>query len=147
MAQLWFVNHERRCCMTDLLKNLTAGEITLIVAVIGLGSAIFGATIGASSALLASHLTRRSEERRHYRELGVSVARAKFDQSMEFAQKAANTTGQIIFVPPFDAHLIHGIRLMEIISDSRLSAQQVGERIAALTDFTTTVTNTVKNKQ
>ena len=48
---------------------------------------------------------------------------------------------------PLDAHLIHGIRLMEIISDSSLSAEQIGERIAALTDFTKTVTNTVKSKQ
>lgn len=133
--------------MTEFIHKLTAGEIALLGAVIALGGVVFGAVIGAFSSLLGAWFTRRSEERRHYRELGVAVGRAKFDQSMELAQKAADATGQMISVPPLDAHLIHGIRLMEIISDSSLSAEQIGERIAALTDFTKTVTNTVKSKR
>ncbi len=133
--------------MNDILQKLTPGEITVLVSVIGIGGVVVGAVIGAGSSLLVSHLTRRSEERRHYRQLGVEIGRAKFDQSLKLAQQLSDASGKVVPVPPLDAHLIHGIRLMEIISDSSLSAEQIGERIAALTYFTKTVTNTVQSKQ
>jgi len=133
--------------MNDIIRKLTAGEITVIVSIVGLCGVVFGAVIGAGSSLLVSYLSRRSEERRHYRELGVEVGRAKFDQSLKLAQQVADASGKFVPVPPLDAHLIHGIRLMEIISDSRLSAKEIGERIASLKDFTETVTSTVKSKR
>ena len=130
-----------------ILQKLTTSEVAVLVAVIGLTGAVFGAIVGAASSVLTAYFTRRAEERRHYRQLGVEVARAKFDQCAALAQRTADATGSIIPMPPFDVFLLHSIRLMEVVSNPRLSAATVAKRIAELGEFTDTVTTTVKNSR
>ena len=127
----------------DIFKKLTSSEITMLVAVVGLIGAVFGAIVGAASSLLTAFLTRSTEERKHYRELGVKVAMAKFEQHQVLAQKVADATGQAVPIPPFDAFLLHAVRLMEIVSNRNLNSDQIASRMKHLTDFT----NEVRAKQ
>ena len=89
----------------------------------------------------------QAEERRHIRSLGIEIGKAKFDQGTALAQKAANATGRMIPLPSYESHLIHGLRLMDIISDTSLSADEVGRRIAESVDFTKDITAAVKKAQ
>ena len=115
--------------------------------IISAASGLIGAAIGLCGALAVARRAAQAEERRHFRSLGIEVGKAKFEQSMALAQKAADATDRMIPVPSYESHLIHGLRLMEIISDTRLSADEVGRRIAQSVDFTKDMTSAVKKAQ
>ena len=95
---------------------------------------IIGTCIGAIAGIGGSIATARSEERRHYRALGVQVATAKFEQHLAMAQKLANMKGdgEIVKIPPFESFLVYGIRLMEVVSDLNLTPDEIKTRIGVL---------------
>ena len=92
-------------------------------------------------------MNRRSEDRRLYRQLGVEIGRARFEQSLRLAQQFADSSGRFVPVPPLDVHLIHGIKLMEIISDTSLDTDEIVRRITALKDLTDAVAKAAKAKK
>ncbi len=120
---------------------------SVITAIVSAASGLIGAAIGLWGALAVAKRAAHAEERRHSRSLGIEIGKAKFEQSVALAQKAAEATGRMIPVPSYESHLIHGLRLMEIISDTSLSADEVGRRIAESVDFTKDMTTAVKNAQ
>jgi hypothetical protein len=110
-----------------------------------LGTAL-GALASGATAVFITHITKRSEERRHFRELGLKVALTNFEYCMKLAQSAADRYKQMIPVPPLKAFVIQGIKLMEIVSDETLSADEMARRIAASEDFTQTIVQAAKQK-
>ena len=116
------------------MDSASPTAITIVAAAIGGGIA---SIVGAVS----QWLTRRAEARRHYRELGVEIARLKFEQCQALAQQTANATGKFIPMPPFDAFLMQSIKLMEIVSDSSLTAEQVEKRVAGIKPYTDAIKN------
>lgn len=125
---------------------MTPTEISFYAALLGVVGIGIGAIIGASTSLLVAWITRRSEERRHYRELGVEIALAKFKQHQELAQQIANASGKVAEIPPFNQFLLHSIRLMEIISDHRLNADQIALHISSLDNLAEKVTKTMQER-
>lgn len=130
----------------DILHKLTASEIALLISVIGAAGVSIGAIIGAASSLIVTYINRSSEERRHFRELGVQIAIEKFKQSLDLAQTTANATGRPISLPGFDAFLIHSIRLMEIVAEPGLSANETASKINKLGEFTDTLRSNVSTR-
>ena len=102
--------------MIPPLTNLTAPEITVLISGIGILGVILGALIGAGSSILTAHLTRRAEDLRHRRMIGIEIGRAKFDLAREMANHIARSTGEIVTVPSLDSHLVNGIKVMEIVT-------------------------------
>jgi hypothetical protein len=101
-------------------------------AVAGLIGACVGAVAGLGGSIAAAIISRRSEERRHYRELGIQVALAKFNQQAALLNQLANATGKVEFMPPFETFLVYGIRLMEIVADLHLSPEEIKSKVDAL---------------
>src|SRR3990170_2045054 len=100
--------------------------------VAGLICAAIGAVAGVSGSVVSTLIASRSEERRHYRALGVQVATSKLEHHMSLAKQLANLKGEVIFTPTFESFLVYGIRLMEIVSDLDLSPDEIKARIDVL---------------
>jgi hypothetical protein len=133
--------------MLTQIQQLSTGEFAIVIsALIGISAAI-GSVMGALFSLLGIWLTNRSQERRHHWELGVQVALAKYKKFDEYAQWAANEFGREFRVPPFNVFLIDGIRIMEIVSNKRLNADQIAHRISELIDFTKEIDEAVQTER
>ena len=115
----------------------------VLVGLITASAGIIGATIGVGGTLLVTNRTTKFEERRHRREiesqeirhsrtLGLQIATAKFEQHKELAQQAANMKGGLVYMQPFESFVVYGIRLMDIVTDHRLSSEEIKSRIDAL---------------
>jgi|GEM_PF-2779470 len=131
---------------TNIVQRLNSAEISFIAAFLGVVGIGMGAIIGAAASLLVTWITRRSEEQRHYREMGLQIALAKFKQHQELAQNLANRSGRVAEIPPFNQFLLHSIRLMEIVSDQRLNADQIASRLSTLDDLAEEVTKHMQQR-
>ena len=105
--------------------------------------ALAGSALGFLGALVIADRNARAEERKHFRELGLQVAFAKFKKEGEIAQKMADLTGQIRVIPPISVFVVDGIKMMEVASDKGLSADEVGVKLSELNDFTEAVIRTM----
>lgn len=95
-------------------------------------SGLLGALIGILGSLVAAKRAARAEERRQKRVLGLEIGRAKFEHTVELARRLAE---------------LHGLRIMEIVSDGRLSAEEMGRRIAESVAFSKQVNTAVGEAQ
>ena len=93
------------------------------------------ALVGMLGSLLVSNRIARIEERKHFRELGIKIALVLYNECKEAAQKNANASGITRTMPPFTLFLINGIRTMEIVGDTRLTAEEVGRRTSEFFAF------------
>jgi hypothetical protein len=118
----------------------------LIAAIVGGAFGLICAVIGVCGTLIVTARTARIEERRHFRELGLKVALTNFEHCMALAQSAADKYNETFQVPPLKAFVIQGIKLMEIISESNISAQEMAKRIADSEDFTQTIIRAAQKK-
>jgi hypothetical protein len=130
----------------------------ILTAVIGGAFGLVCAVIGVCGTLYVTASTTRIEERRHirelglkerqhYRELGLKVALVNFEHCSALAQSAADKYHEVFRVPPLKGFIIQGIKLMEIISDPNLSADEMARKIAASEDFAQTIIRDTKQKQ
>ena len=108
--------------------------------------AVVGAAIGFAGTILSTLISRKAEERRHFRELGVQVALAKFDDVRDTMQNLTNATGRTTEMPSLDAFLVQGIKLMDALSDSRLTAKQIARRITESVELAKAVSETLKRQ-
>ena len=120
---------------------------SVTIAIVSAASGLIGAAIGLWGALAVAKRAAHAEERRHFRSLGIEIGKAKFEQAMLIAQKAADATGRFVPIPSYESHLIHGLRIMEIISDTNLTAAEVGKCIAQSVDFTKDINAAVRKEQ
>jgi hypothetical protein len=130
----------------NVVTAIIAGAFGLIGAIVGVCGALF---IAARTARIDEQRHLRElgmKDRQHFRELGLQVAHTKFKKEQEMAQKIADLTGEIRSTPPFSVFVVDGIKMMEIVSDSRLSADEVGVRLAALNDFNESVIKEIRAK-
>jgi gas vesicle protein len=106
---------------------MQAQEIAIIVAVCTLiGSVVSGIT-GAASALLVTWLNKKSEERRHYRELVVKTAVEHWGQVADYSR------GNIM--PPLDDYILHMKQVADLMTDPKLSAENVVEKLKKINAF------------
>jgi hypothetical protein len=106
-----------------------------------------GAALGSWVTFAVAAKTARIEERKHFRELGLKVALTKFEGCMKLAQQLANETGKFQPVPPFEAFVINGVKLMEIVSTPGLSADEIARRMAKISDLTQAINHAAQEKK
>jgi hypothetical protein len=99
---------------------------------------LLGSITGFLCGLLIAAKNARDESKRQMRELGFRMALANFEFTQKEAQKVANTgiPAQMYTLPVFVAE---GIKLAEIISNPKLSAEEIGRKILEISSFTRTV--------
>jgi hypothetical protein len=97
-----------------------------IVAVIG---TIAGVSIGALSTLIITLINKRSEERKHYRELVVNAAIEHWKHSTELASRL----GRKIY--PLEVFIFQMIKFYEMILDKKIDTMEISERFAEYDAF------------
>jgi hypothetical protein len=107
---------------------------------------ILGTGLGAWITYASAAKAARIEEQKHVRELGLKVALVNFENCMKLAQSAASAYHETFTVPPLKGFIVQGIKLMEIISDPTLDAQEMARRINASEDFAQVIIHAVKDK-
>lgn len=96
-----------------------------------------GALIGALSTLGVTWLNKRSEERKHYRELIINLAVENYKEAGAMARAVLEKrpeTSQIHY--PFDDFIIHMVQLGELIIDKKLNPNEVKEILAKMDALT-----------
>jgi hypothetical protein len=83
-----------------------------------------GSIVGALSAVLVTLLTKRSDERKHYRELIVKAAIEHWKHASELALKQ----GGYIF--PLEVFMIQMTKFSEMVLDKRIASEKISERYA-----------------
>jgi hypothetical protein len=116
----------------DFLKNITREEITLLVAVIGVIGVFVGACVTGLTAILAPWLLRRSEEKRHFRQLAVTSGLDLWRTACDIQLEAAKLTGKEQTIGPADPFIAHMLRIVEIATDMKLSSTEAAEAIQKL---------------
>jgi hypothetical protein len=120
--------------------------VLVLVAIVGGASGIIGVIIGGKISSAAADRTARIEERKHFRELGLKIAIINHERNAALAQQVANLKGlgAIVNAPPLEVFVIKGIRFMEIVATSNISADETARRLADLQVFTETVIDASK---
>ena len=97
-----------------------------LIAVIG---TLAGALIGSLSTLFITWLNKKSEERRHVRELVVNAAIESWKQHVSVAVAKNIAVG----IMPLDTYIIHMIKFSELILDKKINASNIEEKLAEVT--------------
>lgn len=111
-------------------------------AFIGAASVIVGGVIGAGASLLTTWLRQRSDERRHYRELLVSLALESWKQSIGFLQPLQKSGATVDF-PPIDGYLIHSAMLADLIVAGKLDKATIERSLSEIHEVTRAVANLI----
>lgn len=96
------------------------------LAIVGALSAILGAAVGSIPALVGTWLTKRSEERKHLRDLVLSAALANFNSDREVALSQPGVTRQ----PPLAEYILAMGRLIPIVGRPLTPEEAENEMIA-----------------
>lgn len=131
---------------TKLLGITTCMTEAVLTSIVSAASGLVGAAIGLCGALAISRRAARLDERKHFRELGLKIGLTNFEHCTQLAQAAANRYQRFFEVPPLKVFVIQGIKLMEIVSDDTLSADEMARRISESEDFTQSIRQATKEK-
>ena len=104
---------------------------------------IFGSVIG----MFATIAVTRREDKRHVREIGLKLAMVNLEQRIKEQQALADETGQIQEVLPLPILVAEAMKAAEIVSNSCLSADEIGHRLADMETFTVKVFLAMKSKK
>jgi hypothetical protein len=85
--------------------------------------------------LLVTWITKRSEERKHYKELVINAAIENWKQACEFAKASSSPE----LINPLDDFIIHMIKFSELIVDEKLDASNIEKKLAEINELTTKV--------
>lgn len=108
--------------------NLTPTELALIAAASTLAGGIFASILNA----LNNYLVKRSEERRHYRELIIKSAIENRKQQLEINKVAPPGYA---YVRALDDYMIHMIAFSEILLEKKLNKKTIAKQVDELEDF------------
>jgi hypothetical protein len=91
---------------------------------------LVGALIGSLSTLLITWLNKKSDERKHLRELVVNAAIESWKQHVS-AAVAKNIS---VAIMPLDTYIIHMIKFSELILDKEINASNIEKKLAEITE-------------
>lgn len=98
--------------------------------------ALLGAIVGGGIVYFVGERSRRAEDARQRRELGVAIGRSKLEHAERLARSRFAATGVPEYVPSLEACIMAGVRVADVILDTSLSVDQVATRLAELNAFT-----------
>jgi gas vesicle protein len=111
------------------------------LAVIG---TLAGAFIGSLSALLITWITKRSEERKHFRELVIKTALEHYKEQVEVSKIQRQT--HPVQILPLDIYIIHMLKFSELALIKKIDTSNV-EKILAEAEEITNIAIKYKEKK
>jgi len=80
-------------------------------------------------------VNKRSEERKHKQQLIIQAALANWNRDFEIA-KEHQKAGSKARISPLDIYLIHQMNLIEALTDSKLTATNLTQKLQSVEDIT-----------
>jgi gas vesicle protein len=112
--------------------NLTPEQVNILIATVG---TLTGALLGSLSTLLITFLNKRSEERRHIRELVIKGAIENWKQHHDLLR----ASGRPFTAQPLDTYIIHMLKLSEVLLNDEITSENVLEKIEKIEELTSKV--------
>lgn len=95
-----------------------------------------GALIGSLSILTVTWLTKRSEERKHYRELIINTAVENYKEAGVLARTVLEKRPQLSQRHyPLDMFIIHMTHLADLVVDKKIQSSDVKELLSKVNQF------------
>lgn len=88
-----------------------------------------GVILGSLSTLVVTFINRHFDDRRHLREMAIKAAFTYWEHDFEYAKMKNHQTGIKATVAPMDSYIVHMLKLAELISDKRITADNVEEEL------------------
>ena len=107
----------------------------------------FFTIFGSSMAVIGTIFVTRRDDKRHIRELGLKLALVNLEQRIKEQQAIADATGKIQEVLPLPVLVAESMRVAEIVSNPRLSGDEIGRRLAGLSGFAGTMLKAMQPKE
>jgi len=109
--------------------QIDAATATVIAAIVGAGVGGFVTLFGQwLVTLFGQRLTRRSEERRHIRQLVVQTAIENWRFTSDAAEKLA-ASGYPVDRYPLDSFVLHMLKLSEVLDERRITPELVSKKL------------------
>ena len=121
---------------------------TLQVALIAAISALVGSLIGSLSSLAATWINRKSEERKHYRELIISLAVENYKEERLMARTLLEKRpgiNQRLY--PLSTYVVYMSKLAELIIDKKIQLGEVKKAFAKADQVTEEAYEYLENKK
>ena len=106
-----------------------------------------GAVSGIGGALITTVITKRADERQHYRTLAIQAALAQWQFNTDIAKLLLQQRNFFPEMWSFDVILIQKLKLMEMVANERLDADTAALRIRELTAFAETLAKETAQKK
>ncbi|MGO8931859.1 MAG: hypothetical protein ACLQU3_33815 [Limisphaerales bacterium] len=84
-----------------------------------------GTIVGATGSFLITYLNRRFDDRRHLREIAIKTAVQYWEADIELAKLRGELTHSNVRVAPLDSYIVHMLLLAELVSDKRITGENV----------------------
>ena len=95
-----------------------------------------GAFIGAISTLGVTWLSKRTEERKHYRELIINLAIENYKEERLMARTMIEKRPQVsLMLYPLDGFIIHMTRLADLVVDKKIQPDEVKKLLSELDEL------------
>jgi hypothetical protein len=104
---------------------MTPSQIAFIAAISAAVGSIVASVIGGIFSSITTYITRKSDERRHIRETAMRIAMEHWKEVRESAHILGKETGISTQIPAFDSYVIHALKLAELVSTKKLTADNV----------------------
>jgi|SRR5208283_5203723 len=106
-----------------------------------------GAVSGITGGLVTTLITKRADERQHYRTLAIRAALAQWQFTTDVAKLLMQQGATVELTRSFDVILIEKLKLMELVSSGGLDAKTAALRIRDLATFAETLTKETTKKK
>ena len=104
-----------------------ANNVQVLIAVVAGLSAVLGALIGTVGTLVATWISKRSEERRHSHEQVMRAAVEYWIKNHEMALKHAG--GKTIAIIPLESYVVHIAAMTALLNEKKLTPERAAQII------------------
>ncbi len=116
------------------------------VGIIAALSALVGVVVTSAFTLVTTYMNNKSEERKHNRSLIMQIGFDYWKEHIAFAKVATERSGQRATIPPPEAYILFMLKLSEELLSSRLTNEDIKQRLESATDTFDLVIDHVQNR-
>ena len=111
--------------------NITPQTLALIVAI----CTLMGGLVGSFAAIVTTLLNKRSEERKHLRQLVVNAAIEDWKQQIE----QYKIHQQPVPISPLDIYIVRMVKLSEVILTDKVTSSNVEQKLKEVDEMTSQI--------
>lgn len=97
-------------------------------------AAFGGAAISGVMAFALNWQNRRSDEKKHLREMMVNAALENWKKTCDLGTEIARKEGKKVDLAPLDSYLIHMFKFSEVLLDKKITKENIGDKIKEITE-------------